>query len=83
MLNIIMETRKPPIRPSDYQVFMLRLWRENPCADGAEAAWRFSLESPATHHRRGFESLEDLAAFLSNQTGDGHEGTTLTECVNQ
>lgn len=68
MLNLIMEPTNPIADKTDYQVYLLRLWRERAAGEDAEAVWRFSLESPATHHRRGFESLEALVAFLSNQT---------------
>lgn len=67
MLNLIMEPMNPTAGKCDYQVYMLRLWRERPDNTNEAGVWRFSLESPATHHRRGFESLEALAAFLSNQ----------------
>jgi len=68
MLNLIMEPTNPTADKSDYQVYLLRLWRECAAENEVEEVWRFTLESPATHHRRGFESLEALAAFLSNQT---------------
>lgn len=44
----------------DYRAFVLRLWRDG----GGAGAWRYSLEDPATHQRRGFADVEALAAYL-------------------
>jgi hypothetical protein len=49
----------------DYLSFLVRLWRMQ---DGADA-WRGSIESPHTGERLGFASLEELFAFLLEQTG--------------
>ena len=50
---------------SDYQSYLLRLWREN----DEEKGWRASLESSRTGERRGFARLDDLFRFLRRQTG--------------
>lgn len=48
-------------RQSDYRSYLLRLWR----ADGdKEPVWRASLEDAVSGERRGFASVEALAAFL-------------------
>ncbi len=48
-------------KPQFYRSFLLRLWQEgNP----PNVTWRFSLEDPHTSKRIGFQSLEDLVAFL-------------------
>ncbi|MCA9971623.1 MAG: hypothetical protein KC425_15470 [Anaerolineales bacterium] len=50
--------------PLPYVIYLLRLWM-----DGEDAAtWRFSLEDPRTGARRGFASLDDLMAFLQQET---------------
>ena len=53
-----------PQRP-DYLSYLLRLWR----MEGDAAAWRGSIESPHTGERLGFGSLDELFAFLREQTG--------------
>ena len=49
----------------DYLSYLLRLWRMK----GGAAAWRGSIESPHTGERWGFGSLDELFAFLREQTG--------------
>ena len=49
----------------DYLSYLLRLWRMK----GSAAAWRGSIESPHTGERLGFGSLDELFAFLREQTG--------------
>jgi hypothetical protein len=49
----------------DYLSYLLRLWR----MQGKAAAWRCSVESPHTGERLGFGSLDELFAFLREQTG--------------
>jgi hypothetical protein len=56
----------------EYLCYLLRLWRENDSvgAHGVETAlWRASLERPQVGDRQGFASLEELFAFLRNETG--------------
>jgi hypothetical protein len=50
----------------DYLSYLLRLWR----VGKEEAVWRASLESPHTGERIGFASLDELFAFLREQTSD-------------
>ena len=46
-----------------YHAYLLRLW-----SDGdSPQQWRFSLEDPHTHTRRGFASLDELLAFLQKE----------------
>jgi hypothetical protein len=55
----------------DYLSYLLRLWRVR--GDGKthrkeKTTWRASLESSLTGKQRGFASLDDLFAFLREQT---------------
>lgn len=50
---------------TDYLSYLLRLWRMK----GGAAAWRGSIESPHTGERLGFGGLDELFAFLREQTG--------------
>jgi len=57
----------------DYLSYLLRLWRVG--GDGGthckeEVVWRASLESPHTGERIGFAGLDELFAFLRQQTDD-------------
>jgi hypothetical protein len=64
-----------PKRKTDYQSYLLRLRRVD---NAGQPVWRFSLESPGSHERRVFGSLEELFAFLETQimdVGRGHEGS--------
>lgn len=49
---------------SDYQSYLLRLWR---VSDGQEG-WRASLESTDAGECRGFADLETLFGFLLQET---------------
>jgi hypothetical protein len=52
-------------QPNRSRSYILRLW----CADEPPAAeWHASLEDPATRERIGFSSLEQLFAFLMEQS---------------
>ena len=48
-----------------YTSYLLRLW---PVADKSDLVWRASLESSGTGERWGFASLDELFAFLRQQT---------------
>jgi len=48
----------------------LRLWRVK---DKGKTGWRASLENAHTGERRGFASLDELFAFLQQQTNDNTE----------
>lgn len=54
-----------------YQVYLLRLWREQTASAEHPAAWRFVLEDPKTRQRRGFANLQALMAFLGEIVSDG------------
>ena len=65
---------------SDYLSYLMRLWQDNDddmqCPEGralhvrkGRMVWRASLESARTGRRRSFASLDDLLAFLRQQTG--------------
>jgi hypothetical protein len=58
----------PPSRLPDYQVYVMRLWQEDPVSPEAHPVWRFNLEEPLTGQRRGFSCLAELVAFLENET---------------
>jgi hypothetical protein len=67
-----------------YLSYLIRLWRENgedsswrPLAVTKKSdapIWRASLERPGTHVRVGFASLDDLFAFLQQETGTARDG---------
>jgi hypothetical protein len=69
-----MAMRNKPGEPGehpDYLSFLMRLWRVP--GDGhswcsREASWRASLESAQTGATQSFADLEDLFAFLRQQT---------------
>lgn len=74
-----METTLERMRDqADYRAYLLRLWRESSTAEtqGGPATspqpegwvWRASLETPQAGERKGFACLEDLFAFLRQQT---------------
>ena len=50
-----------------YTAYLLRLWQ---VTNAEGTAWRASLESPRTHERIGFASLDDLVSFLRKETGE-------------
>ena len=49
---------------SDYQSYLLRLWRVNEGEEG----WQVSLESTHTGERRGFANLDAMFGFLRRET---------------
>jgi hypothetical protein len=53
-----------------YHSFLLRLWQV-PTND--EYAWRIQLENIQTGEKRGFTSLEELLAYLSQLTAETDE----------
>jgi hypothetical protein len=57
------------------RAYLLRCWQEGEAAPGKKVRWRFSLESVLQRRpRRGFDSLEALAAFLQAELADGGAG---------
>ncbi len=77
-----------------YLSYLMRLWQDNDddthrpegrCLDPGkgQAAWRVSLESARTGKRRSFANLEDLLAFLRQQTGvvsDAEDSEKAKQC---
>ena len=49
-----------------YRSYLLRLWRER---GSASIHWRASLQDPHSGERMGFAHLDELVAFLREQTG--------------
>jgi hypothetical protein len=50
---------------SQYQSYLLRLWRA-----GEGKVFRVMLEHVGSHERHGFANLEELCAFLREQTSE-------------
>jgi hypothetical protein len=55
-----------PKEQRDYLSYLLRLWRNG---DRAQSAWRASLEDSLASERQSFASVDDLCAFLRQETG--------------
>lgn len=53
-------------KPPQYQTYILRFWEERN-AERQTEKWRFTLEDPANNIRHGFDSLDDIIAFLRTQ----------------
>jgi hypothetical protein len=51
-----------------YRAYMLRLRR----TDGAQPAWRASLDEVATGERYVFATLDEMLAWLREETGEGN-----------
>lgn len=51
----------------EYRTYLLRLWAAE-ASDANGVAWRAALENPRTGERWGFANLEQLFAFLMDQT---------------
>jgi hypothetical protein len=56
-----MEDERP-----DYLSYLLRLWRVR---ERGPPAWRASLQRPGSGERASFATLDDLFAYLREQTG--------------
>ncbi len=54
------------VRQRPYLSYLLRLW----LVEDDGPVWRASLENPHTVERHGFATLEELVAFLLEQTRD-------------
>ena len=66
-------------KPPRYRSYLLTLWEERSDDPALPVTWRFALEDPHTGERRGFGSLEALAAALDLEMGGrdtraGHNG---------
>jgi hypothetical protein len=54
--------------------FVVRIWEERRDVDGAPTTWRGRVDDVRTGARRYFARLEDMVAYLSQQSGmDGDE----------
>ncbi len=62
-----------------YQVYVLRMWRDQAAARDRPAVWRCSLEDPRTRQRRAFASPGELSQFLDAQAGAAHHEQTQEE----
>ena len=70
----------PPHKPPFYRAYLLRCWEERSSQDRGRRIIRFSLENVRTGWRRGFNSLEDVYAFLQAQLeGRTEEATSATK----
>ena len=63
-------------KPSNYQSYVLRLWRGN-----AQAAWQASLQSTATEQVHHFPNLEQMWAFLQMQMGAGGDDAEVGDTL--
>ena len=54
----------------DYVSYLLRIWRAR---EGKRDVWRASLHSPQTGEQVSFRTLDELFAFLRQQTGSARE----------
>jgi hypothetical protein len=59
---------------SDYQSYLLRLWRAKEGAEG----WRASLESAQTGERKGFATVDALFDYVRSRTR-----VELSECLRE
>jgi hypothetical protein len=50
-----------------YQSYLLRMWIE--VIDGVQT-WRLSVEDPFTSERRGFATLDELCAYITQRMKD-------------
>ncbi len=57
------ESRNP--QKTDYQAYLLRLWRVDV---NGQLAWRASLEQVDSGEKQGFCSLEELFAYIERCT---------------
>jgi hypothetical protein len=58
-------------------VYLLIIWQEQVASSDRPAVWRCSLEDARTGERRSFATLEQMLAFLKEQTGDRGQRDTL------
>jgi hypothetical protein len=61
--------------------FVVRIWEERRDVDDAPTTWRGRVDDVRTGVRRYFTSLEDLMAYVSQQSGmvgNGHEPIPLS-----
>ena len=54
--------------------FVVRIWEERRDVEDAPTTWRGRVDDVRTGVRRYFTSLEDLVAYMSQQSGMGGDG---------
>jgi hypothetical protein len=55
-------------QPPRYYTFLLTLWEERNQNLAESSVWRFRLQSSRTGKQHGFATLEELMAFLKEET---------------
>lgn len=55
---------------NDYQVHMLRIWRESAASNDGPGKFRVSLENTKTAVRVGFTDLDALVDYLRQQVDE-------------
>ena len=55
---------------TDYQVYLLRIWKETKDQTDAPATIRVSLENTRTGERVGFSNWDKLVSYLKGQFGE-------------
>jgi hypothetical protein len=63
------------VQPAHRRSYILRLWCTG---DPGAGNWQASLEDPSTRERFGFSSLEQLFAFLMEQSEEDRGGRALS-----
>lgn len=66
-----------PKPPTKYLSYLLRLWEV--CASGGDEAWRASVESVQCGTKVAFATLDELLAFLQQQTQPEPDAPTGTD----
>jgi hypothetical protein len=62
-------------KPLRYRSYIVRCWQEHTVHAGqGTMVWRFSLQDPRTHQRRGFATLEALLVSLQEELADDTDG---------
>jgi hypothetical protein len=68
------------VKQKGYLSYLLRLWREN---DQDQPCWRASLEGTHDSERQSFASLDDLLAFLRQETSNQSTSTINYQTTSQ
>jgi hypothetical protein len=62
------------------RAYLMRCWQEGKAAPGAKPRWRFSLEGVLQNRpRQGFDTLEELIAFVQAELDDERGGADRKE----
>jgi hypothetical protein len=71
------------VKQPDYLSYLLRLWREKNVGQRhrceKQDVWRASLEDSLSRKRHGFQNLDDLFAFLQQETGVVKDGVETVD----